>query len=133
MATDDLWPDFQTPATVNSPVFLLKEQAEKLQQKTKGLVMAGLRPASAPDGSFWVGFDLYSPALGEYAFRLFQVTYPLQFFPLTLTFEGRDQTATSPEQFRTTLESVLRSPRTRQVVEAIMAQATALGPVEAVN
>ena len=131
MSATDLWPEFQAPEAINSPVFLLKEQAAKLQQKTKGLVLAGLRPASAPDGSFWVGFDLYSPALGEYTYHLFEVTYPPQFFPVTLTAANGPQTAQNPDQFQTLLESVLRSPRTKQIVEAIMAQATALGPVEA--
>src|SRR5947209_3445942 len=93
MPVTDLWPDFQAPEAISSPVFLLKEQAARLQQKTKGLVLAGLRPASAPDGSFWVGFDLYSPALGEYSYRLFQVTYPPQLFPVTLTDADRSQTA----------------------------------------
>jgi hypothetical protein len=130
MPTLDLWPDFQTPETINSPVFLLREQAEKLQQKTTGLVLAGLRPASAPDGTFWVGFDLYSHALGEYTYRLFEVTYPPEFFPISLTAADGTKTAHNPDEFKRLLESVLRSPRTKQVVEAIMAQATALGPVE---
>jgi hypothetical protein len=130
MPTTDLWPDFQAPETVSSPVFLLKEQAAKLKEKTKGLVLAGLRPASAPDGSFWVGFDLYSKALGEYTYRLFEVTYPPQLFPITLTAGDGAQTAQTLDQFKAILESVLRSPRTKQVVEAIMAQATALGPDE---
>jgi hypothetical protein len=133
MPATDLWPDFQAPEAINSPVFLLKEQAAQLKQKTKGLVLAGLRPASAPDGSFWVGFDLYSPALGEYTYRLFEVTYPTQFFPITLTGATGAQTAQTLEQFKGLLESVLRSQRTKQVVEAIMAQATALGPVEAAS
>src|ERR1700722_13728814 len=97
--TTDLWPDFQTPEAINSPVFLLKEQAAALQKKTKGLVLAGLRPASAQDGSFWVGFDLYSPALGEYTFHLFEVTYPLQFVPVTLTDVDGPHTAGTLEEF----------------------------------
>ena len=131
MPTLNLWPDFQAPEAVNSPVFLLKEQAAALQQKTKGLVLAGLRPASAPDGSFWVGFDLYSPALGEYNYRLFQVTYPPQFFPVTLTDADGPRTAQNLAEFKMILQGALQSPRTKQVVEAIMAQATALGAVEA--
>ena len=131
MPATNLWPDFQAPEAIHSPVFLLKEQAAALQQKTKGLALAGLRPASAPDGSFWVGFDLYSPALGEYTYRLFEVTYPPQFFPVTLSDADGVKTAQTLDQFQGVLESVLRSPRTKQVVEAIMAQATALGPVEA--
>jgi hypothetical protein len=131
MPANDLWPDFQAPEAINSPVFLLKELAAALQHKTKGLVLAGLRPASAPDGSFWVGFDLYSPALGEYTYHLFEVTYPPQLFPVTLTAADGTQTAQTLNQFKTLLESVLRSPRTKEVVEAIMAQATALGAVEA--
>ena len=131
MQATDLWPDFQAPEAVNSPVYLLKEQAAKLQQKTTGLVRAALRPASAPDGSFWVGFDLYSPALGEYTYHLFEVTYPPHFFPITLTAGNDVHTAQNLDQFKAILESVLRSSRTKQIVEAIMAQATALGPVEA--
>jgi hypothetical protein len=78
-----------------------------------------------------VGFDLYSPALGEYTYRLFEVTYPPQFFPITLTAGNEVQTAPNLDQFRAILQSVLRTERTKQIVEAIMAQATALGPVEA--
>lgn len=131
MPVTDVWPDFQAPEAIDSPVFLLKELAAQLKQKTKGLVLAGLRPASTPDGSFWVGFDLFSPALGEYAYRLFDVTYPPQFFPVTLNAAGRVVKAQDKEQFKTLLEKVLRSPETKQIVEAIMAQATALGPLEA--
>jgi hypothetical protein len=78
-----------------------------------------------------VGFDLYSPALGEYTYRLFEVTYPPQFFPITLTAMGRVEKAQNMQHFRSLLEDVLRSPETKQIVEAIMAQATALGAVEA--
>lgn len=131
MSATDLWPDFEPPEAVKSPVFLLKEQAVKLGQKTKGLVQAGLRPASMPDGSFWIGFDLHSPALGEYLYRLFEVSYPVKLYPITVRTEEGTQTAQTKEQFAPILESVLRSPRTKEVVEAIMAQATALGPVEA--
>ena len=131
MPATDLWPDFQAPEAINSPVFLLKEQAANLQRKTKGLVLAGLRPASTPDGSFWVGFDLSSPALGEYTFRLFEVIYTPEFIPITLTAADGIHTAQTLDQFRNLLEVVLRAPRTKQVVEAIMAQATAIGAVEA--
>ncbi len=40
--TTDLWPEFQAPEAINSPVFLLKEQAAALRNKTKGLVLADL-------------------------------------------------------------------------------------------
>jgi hypothetical protein len=127
MPVTDLWPEFKAPEAVNSPVFLLKEQAEKLRQKTGGLVLAELRSASEADGSFWVGFDLCSPALGEYTYRLLVVTYPPQFIPITLTAENETKTAQSLPEFQKNLEAVLRSAHTRQIVEAIMAQATALG------
>jgi hypothetical protein len=111
---------------------LAQGAAAALKKTTRGLVLAGLRPALTPDGSFWVGFDLYSPALGENSYRLFQVTYPPEFFPITLTADG-SRTAQTLEEFKAVLESVIRSPRTKQVIEAIMAQATALGPAGAEN
>jgi hypothetical protein len=132
VSTTDFWPDFQAPEAIKSPVFLLKEQAAALRKKTRGLVLAGLRPASTPDGSFWVGFDLYSPALGEYSYRLFEVTYPPEFFPITLTADG-SRTVQNLDEFKAALEAVIGSPRTKQIIEAIMAQATALGPTGAEN
>jgi hypothetical protein len=58
------------------------------------------------------------------------VTYPPEFFPISLSAADGTKSADTPEEFKRLLESVLRSPLTKQVVEAIMAQATALGPVE---
>lgn len=132
MATPDYWPEFQEPEAINSPIFLLKEQAAQLEQKTKGLVRAGLRPASTPEGNFWVGFDLGSPALGEYTYRLMEITYPPGpgFCPITVTAGDDSHSAKSLDQFRQLLQHVLKSPRTKHVVEAIMAQATALAPLE---
>jgi hypothetical protein len=126
-ATTDLWPDFKAPEKIDSPVFVLKEQAATLQQKTKGLVLARLKSASTPNRDFWLGFDLYSPGLGEYSYRLFEVTYPPQLFPITLSSADGAQTAHNLDEFKTVLKSALGSPRTQQVVEAIMAQATAIG------
>jgi hypothetical protein len=130
MPATDLWPEFQAPEAINSPIFLLKEQAAALKQKTMGLVCAGLRPASTPDGNFWVGFDLYSPALGEYTYRLFEVTYPPSLVPIKLSRSSGEQYAQTMGDFKILLETVLKSPETKQVVEAIMAQATALGKSE---
>ncbi len=48
-----------------------------------------------------------------------------------LTAADGANTAQSLGQFKSLLEAVIRSPRTKQVIEAIMAQATALGPVAA--
>jgi hypothetical protein len=92
--------------------------------------LADLRSTSEADGRFWIGFDLYSPALGEYRYLLFFVTYPPSFTPITLSAANDSRTAHSLTQFRNQLEAVLRSDRTKQVVEAIMAQATALGGME---
>jgi hypothetical protein len=64
---------------------------------------------------------------------LFAVTYPPEFFPITLTAADGAKTAQSLGQFKNLLEAVIRSPRTKQVIEAIMAQATALGPAGAEN
>src|SRR5262245_3344939 len=121
MSVVDLWPEFRAPEDVNSPIFLLKQQAAALERKTKGLVGAELKSAVTPDKRFWVGFDLFSPALGEYSYRLFEVTYPPEFYPLTFSGPNGDGVANDPEHFRGYLEAVLQSPRVRQVVEAIMA------------
>ena len=50
---------------------------------------------------------------------------------IILTAGNEALTAQSLDEFKSHLESLLRSPRTKQVVEAIKAQATALGAIDA--
>jgi hypothetical protein len=126
--TEDLWADFSPPEQLSAPASLLRDQAVMLHQKTRGLVYAQVRSTSAGDGSFWVGFDLGSPGLPEYSYRLLELTYPPEFYPLRMSAFGKAEEFADEDGFRKGLAAVLRSPRTKQVVEAIMAQARAVQP-----
>jgi hypothetical protein len=127
--SDDFWGTFSPPEQINAPAYLLKQQAAALYQKTKGIVVAFVRSTSAgEDGSFWVGFDLGSQYLPEYNYRLLQMNHPPAFYPLSLVAFGERRECRDEPAFRQALAEVLSSPKTTQVVEAIMAQAAAVTP-----
>lgn len=60
--TADLWPD-DIAVEVLSPVMILKQQAEAISKKTKGLVKGDVRKISI-ENSEEIAFDLLAPALG---------------------------------------------------------------------
>ena len=103
---------------------------QQLKQKDRRACYGGGSPGVGNGRELLVGFDLYSPALGEYTYRLFVVNYPAV-RTRHIDFCERNETAQTTDEFKAHLEWDLRSPRTKQVVEAIMAQATAIGTVEA--
>jgi hypothetical protein len=123
---DDLWPNFSPPANRNAPVHLLKQQAAALGSKTDNIVLGVVQSFPAGDVKFGYSLDLYSASLGGYRFRLLQIVYPLEFYPVTMTAFGIDYEAKDPAMFRDQLARVFNDPKTKQAVEAIMAQAVAL-------
>jgi hypothetical protein len=128
---DNLWPEFTPPEQVKSPVFLLKEQAALLAQRTGGIVVGRLSTLNTPDGRFVVSLDLAAPALRGYRYRLLEVIFPPEFYPLVINGPGQQLNNINGEaEFRDALASVLRSEKTKQIVEAIMAQAVVARPSE---
>lgn len=136
MATLDLWPDEIIADTgIEGPTSLLREQAELLGQKTQNLVKAEVQtvPDMAGKGKFIDGFSIISPSL-NYEYRLFQVNYPVEFYPAMVVWEGFDSSAdchvgSTPAcqvNTRTDLENALHEifshPKTIQIVHALMSR-----------
>ena len=152
----DLWPDDLDAAIaeMRSPLSILKEQASLLGAKTKNIVkakvvrtrnstsllkpprnlLASINPGQNVSGmTFWFAFLIHSPALGDYQYRLFEVSYGVEFYPVRLHIDEAivRELQVDPEQeivvddeaaFVDILSRILKSQRTRQVIQAILLQ-----------
>jgi hypothetical protein len=128
---NDLWPDFAPATEPNGPLTLLREQADVLARKTKGIVKAEVEKFWISDWQFYVSFDLLSPLLGAYRYKLLEMSYPPSYYPLEIKFDGRSIKVADEQSFLIELGRVLSSAKTKQIVETIMVHAKAAEKQEA--
>lgn len=145
----DLWPsDFAAVATSKSAVTILKEQASLLGSKTKNIVKAYVTRLSVPvvldspfagystasrAEPFQYGFYLRGPALDNYTYRLFTISFGVDPYPAKLEVDddigkelsvvpGQGIIAADETQFVQVLSDVLASQKTRKIIHAIYSQ-----------
>ena len=135
---ESLWPDDIQVVKEKAPVTILREQASLLGQKTKNLVTAEVRPTEKLLGlGFGFAFYIVGPALGNYRYMLFMISHDIELYPAQIWFDdeesvkeifpwvtnsGRVVQAKSEDEFLEFLGAIFRSQKTRQVIQAILAQ-----------
>jgi hypothetical protein len=140
----DLWPGDLATVTTRSPFTILKEQASLLGSKTKNIVNATVRDASVYKDvkPFNYSFFIASPALGNYSYRLFTISYDVDFYPVEFKVDDaiareigvaqhgmpiglqEGLIAWQEEEFIRILSLILGSGKTRQVIRAILSHST---------
>lgn len=134
---EDLWPKDMGVSNVITPVSVLREQAVLLGKKTRNLVQAEVssRPALVQMGKksgegFIHRFVLVAPAL-NYRYLLFVITHDIALYPLYLYMKDIEDTGdtglkvTSIEEFKDRLKDIFASDKTKQVIQALIAQSQA--------
>ncbi len=140
----DLWPADVATAAAKSPYTILREQAALLGAKTNNIVKAAVRDASANTElakPFNYNFLITSPALGNYTYRLFMVSYDIGFYPVEFIVDDdiarelgvvppefsygppQELVASREDEFIRILSRVLGSEKTRRVIGAILSHA----------
>ncbi|MBI3650841.1 MAG: hypothetical protein HY231_07300 [Acidobacteria bacterium] len=118
----DLWPnDIGVVNDISTPVGILKEQAALLGQKTKNLVEGEISDAGI-DNNFNYKFYLIAPALKHYKYHLFSVHYPIDIYPLKISWEGDPIIAKSEEEFTKALQQIFSNDKTKKVIRVLLAQ-----------
>ena len=127
--SNDLWPDDIAVTDMLTPLSILKEQASNLGGRTKNLVQGELvqritRREDEPLDSFIFSFYLKAPALQNYKYQLFWVTYPISFYPLTIHSGGSDSdiTVNSQDELVNELRNIFSQEKTKTVIHALIAQ-----------
>jgi hypothetical protein len=144
---NDLWPENLTANKVRSPLTLLKEQAALLGQKTQNAVQAQVRSIESvslkssgtlvrlEEGTVLrYEFCILAPRLGSYRYKLFTVSYDINIYPavfnvdegiaeeLGLEENGTEAVAESEEAFLGILKKILRSERTKEIIQVLFSQ-----------
>jgi hypothetical protein len=145
----NLWPDDISGVDIKAPVSILREQASLLAERTKGIATAEVVPLDVEIWSrldrFRFAFVLSAPSLGGYQYQLFTVSYDTGFYPASFEAGGevfaslpdrmvgeltaRGMVAVKAEseaEFEEILRAILGSPKTKEVVRAILAQSQAV-------
>lgn len=124
METKNLWGDLGALTTVKPPAVILKEQAEILTEKTKGLLRG--EALKKTEGT-WFEFDLniVVPRMGNYTTTVLKIRYPLDFFPLVIYDKVNEvkHECEGEESFVESLGRVLQSGGVRRILSSLISQA----------
>lgn len=124
----DLWGALPNIQNAKSPKQLLLEQAEKLSEKTMGVLRGAVR-TSVEGSTIGMEFDVVAPYINNYSVCVARITHNELIFPLYVSrqlYEEGDYP--EPDECRTfadfekALTRVFQSSRVRQVIESLLIQ-----------
>jgi len=121
MANEDLWGALPDVGNLRTPSVVLKEQAELLKEKTKGLLVGEIRP-SQQGTRFSYELQIVAPTLAQYKYAVLSVTHDIGFYPLVLR-DARTtvkETCTDEAEFVSALRVALTSESTRDVIARLL-------------
>lgn len=139
----DLWGDDFGKVSVKAPVVILREQASLLGQRTKGVILG--KVSASRTNSFEglsYSFSLVVPALDNYTYGLFSISHSVtELYPVTFQIDGEiasevnvvsptaltstsmyNVKAENEEEFEGVLSQILKSQKTRKVLNSLLAQ-----------
>ncbi len=123
----DLWPDEIQTTEVPTPIAILRIQANRLHDKTKGLIEAEVRSLTDNDKAQELyQFDLIAPALDGYRLRLFECGHALSLvYPIDIYWREFDQgysSASTPGEVYEALRTIFRSRTTTSIIMSMIAR-----------
>ena len=137
--TIDLWPSVFGHQETELPDAILREQANRLGEKTNHLVEArveALAHATYLTDKIRLGFYLVAPRLGNYSYRLFTIEYEIVLknqniigYPVTV-LNGVERVCEDKKEFLEVLREVFASQTTIQVISALMTGSSPVVPSE---
>ena len=118
---ENLWPsDFGSPNVV-PPVVILRQQATALEENTGRVLRGKVEAIQTDDLSIYYNFYIVAPSLNNYAYNLFWLSHPIDaLYPVLL--DGREPQLNSPEELKAALKEIFFREKTRNIVQALLAQ-----------
>jgi len=126
----NLWGDLPKPDTIRLPAVMLQEQADLITEMTGGVIRGKVDTGKDSDGDLYAQLILQVPLLSNYQYYLVH-TYSkgIRIYPAFLGLVEAPEPHTEvagPKEFEATLENLLSSKFTKEVVGSLLAQATSL-------
>lgn len=132
--TKNLWPKIESIAE-DSPIRILKEQADLFNTQMKGLLKCTLKREARSDSIFDLSYDyiaslnISTPALKDFSLRLIEVKYLVaEIYPcgvidcIAERYHKTEQKAKDAKDFNYILKSILNSHKVKNALQNMLAQ-----------
>lgn len=110
-------------SSVKPPIAVLKELAQGLETKTKGLLVCKVEQFFS-DPDFALQFYITAPSLNNYSYEVFNITHNLSFYPLHIWWPANQKSliVVNQEEFEKELKTIFSSPEVKKVINGLLAQ-----------
>lgn len=136
----DLWPAEIDVTSLIPPATILREQATMLGKRTKNIVLGEVKAREVENQDFSYDFYIVAPALGNYRYKLFTISYSVDLYPVIIEIEKNivygmlenrrgglinPMKVDSEDMFLEILKEIFGSSKTKRVISTLLAQSTA--------
>lgn len=122
MTQEDLWGEMPEIESLKTPLLILKEQSEILQEKTKGMLV-GQITLKQSGTTFMYVFSIVAPTLNNYTYQLLSVRHDLGFYPITLWDAQNNGTAiqcSNEDEYKKGLSSIFSTEKNRTAISKLL-------------
>lgn len=122
MAQEDLWGDMPAVESLRTPLVILKEQAELLQEKTDGLLVGHIKPHEN-NLQFRYDFAIIAPTLNNYLYDMLIIIHEIGFYPVTIHDPQRHMSpkeCANEEEYKQGLRDFFTSENTKNVISKLI-------------
>ena len=146
----DLWPDDLTSENLVAPVTILREQGERLGERTRNIVVGAVEavdlyeymddiPVAIDSKNFSYGFYIKSSSI-NYTYKLFDINHSIDLYPVQINLDSgvaRELhlgtafiSAENEFEFVEALRKILNTEKTKRIIRAILAQSPAWSQIK---
>lgn len=127
MAQEDLWGDLPFELDLRTPLSILREQADLLNDKAQHVIEADL-DIRAGSRRIEFDFDLKAPALGNYIFTAFTVRHPITIYPVQISshINETEYTCNNEDELIGNIREILTSNEMRRIIASLVSQSRVL-------
>jgi hypothetical protein len=123
MSEGSLWGDLSTLKTIRTPKTILAEQAEILNQATKGLIRAEIMSSQGGENLTY-SLTIIAPILNNYRYLVCNVQHDINIYPCKIfsNATGIWEACPNEQTLMVKLAAILGGDKTRLVIESLLSQ-----------
>ena len=123
----NLWGSFEDLPTLDTPLSILKDQANHLAMATSGILIGEVDSLSLGAARFTYELDIVAPALNGYRYTAVRISHDIELYPVKVDSPGLEDVVICEDEevFAMILHECFTSPKIRKVIASLLAQSKA--------
>ena len=118
----NFWPDNITESSEKPPLFYLRQVAQELSDKTKGLIVADIQPATTTTKELIYILSAIAPALNNYEYEITRIQHNITCYPVYMRSDGKTVKCENEKEYLQALRQLLSTPTVQKVISSLIAQ-----------